>query len=53
MASHALARDERRLRRPRNSVTTLGWTHFWLMVAVLGGLLGLIAMGFVVSLART
>jgi len=50
MTHHALT-DERRSRAPmrsgpRNELFQLGWPHFWLFVAILGGSLALVALIF-------
>ncbi len=34
----------------RNGSLQLGWPHFWLMVSVLGGILGLVGLVFVLSI---
>lgn len=46
MASHALTHE--RLRRParRNGLFHLGPPQFWLLSAILGGILGLVALVF-------
>ena len=51
MASHALTREEaRRPRRPaRRSLTQLGWLHYWLLTATLGGMLALVALVFLIA----
>ena len=35
----------------RNGLFQLGWPHFWLLVGILGGMLGLVALIFFVHLA--
>ena len=35
----------------RAGVVNLGWPHYWLLTAILGGILGLIAMVFLVHAA--
>jgi hypothetical protein len=50
MTHHALT-DERRSRAPmrssrENPLFQLGWPHFWLFVAILGGSLALVALVF-------
>ena len=32
--------------RPRNPITQLGWPHYWLLTAILGGMLALVALVF-------
>lgn len=53
MASHALTPEEAgrsSSRRPaRRTVVQLGWPHYWLLTATLGGLLGLIAMVLLIA----
>jgi hypothetical protein len=50
MTAHSLSRKE--WRRPpahrgtRNGLLQLGWFHFWLLIAILGGMLGLVALVF-------
>ena len=34
----------------RNGLLHLGWSHFWLLIAVLGGMLALVAMVFFAQL---
>ena len=55
MSLHALIQD-RRPRPParpwsRNGLLQLGWPHFWLLVGILGGMLGLVALVFFASLS--
>ena len=33
-------------RGPRNEVLQLGWFHFWLLISILGGMLGLVVLVF-------
>jgi len=33
-------------RGSRNGVLQLGWSHFWLLIGILGGMLGLVALMF-------
>ena len=53
MASHALTHEEARrprLRRPvRPPISPLGWPHYWLLTATLGGMLALVALVFLIS----
>lgn len=41
----------RRPNRSAMSVTQLGWGHFWLFTAILGGLLGLFGIIFAAHLS--
>ena len=50
MTAHGLT--EKGWRRParrgtRNAVLQLGWFHFWLLIGILGGILGLVGLVFV------
>lgn len=50
MTAHSLSQKE--WRRPpahrgtRNGVLQLGWSHFWLLIGILGGMLGLVVLVF-------
>jgi len=50
MTSHSLS--QKGWRRPparygnRNGVIQLGWSHFWLLIGILGGMLGLVVLMF-------
>jgi hypothetical protein len=50
MTAHSLS--EKGWRRPlahrgtRNGVLQLGWPHFWLLIGILGGMLGLVVLIF-------
>jgi hypothetical protein len=46
-------KDWRRLPTPgaRNGLMQLGWPHFWLLSATLGGMLALVGLAFLASLA--
>jgi hypothetical protein len=50
MSAHSLS--EKGWRRPsthrgnRSEVLQLGWSHFWLLIGILGGMLGLIVVVF-------
>jgi len=52
MTSHSLTHAEARrspVRRVgRNGLVQLGWFHFWLLAAILGGMLALVALVFFV-----
>ena len=51
MTAQSLSQKE--WRRPtanrgtRNGVLQLGWSHFWLLISILGGMLGLVVLVFV------
>jgi hypothetical protein len=49
MIAHHLTRTEwRRPPAPNGAgLSRLGWPHFWLLGAILGGMLGLVAMIFI------
>ena len=47
--THAEAGRSPVRRRFRNGSLQLGWVHFWLMISILGGILGLIGMVFVLG----
>ena len=53
MTSHGLVHEEaqRPRLRPaaRNGLVKLGWPHFWLLSAILGGMMGLVALVFLAS----
>jgi hypothetical protein len=54
MTSHSLTHAEAR-RSPvhrvgRNGLLQLGWFHFWLLAAILGGMIALVALVFFASL---
>ena len=52
MASHALASNDARRPRRRaarsSPITPLGWAHYWLLTAILGGMLALVALLFLI-----
>ena len=54
MTAHSLTRAEAGRspgrRRFRNGSLQLGWSHFWLLISVLGGILGLVGLVFVLSI---
>jgi hypothetical protein len=55
MTAHSLSRKEWP-RRPthregRNGVVQLGWSQFWLLIGILGGILALVVLVFVAHLA--
>lgn len=35
----------------RNELVQLGWSHFWLLIGILGGILGLVILVFFAQLA--
>lgn len=47
MSAHSLTHREWRRtaahRRVGNGMLQLGWPHFWLLIGILGGILGLVA----------
>ena len=49
--THAEARRSPARRGFRNGSLQLGWAHFWVLVSILGGILGLI--GFVLVLSSS
>jgi hypothetical protein len=52
MASHALTSEEARrprLRPIRRPLNQLGWPHYWLLTAILGGMLALVALVFLIA----
>ena len=54
MTAHSLS--ERAWRRSshrggRNGVLQLGWFHFWLLIGILGGMLGLVGLVFLAYLS--
>jgi hypothetical protein len=52
MALHALTSAEgprSRGNRPRRPITQLGWPHYWLLAATLGGMLALVALVFLIA----
>jgi len=50
MTAHSLSQKDWRRptahRGPRNGVLQLGWSHFWLLIGILGGMLGLVLVTF-------
>jgi hypothetical protein len=52
MTSHTLTHQEARRPRPRRparrSITQLGWLHYWVIIAILGGMLALVALVFLI-----
>jgi hypothetical protein len=50
MTAHSLSEKGWRrplaYRRARNGVVQLGWSHFWLLIGILGGMLGLVVLMF-------
>jgi hypothetical protein len=54
MTAHTLRQEWRRRparRESRNGVVQLGWSQFWLLIGILGGLLALVVLVFVSHLA--
>ena len=55
MTAHSLAHEGTRRsparRGRRNGLLQLGWFHFWLLIGILGGMLGLAGVIIVASLA--
>ena len=55
MTAHSLS--EKKWRRApahhgkRNDLVQLGWSHFWLLIGILGGILGMVVLGFIASLS--
>ena len=53
MTSHTLTHEEaqrpRRRTATRRSITQLGWLHYWLLTATLGGMLALVALVFLIA----
>jgi hypothetical protein len=52
VTAHSLTHQESRQssvrRKSRNGLLQLGWLHFWLLAAILGGMLALVALVFFV-----
>lgn len=50
MTAHSLVQEESRQstagRIRKNGLLQLGWFHFWLLAAILGGMLALVALVF-------
>jgi hypothetical protein len=44
--THAESRQSRVRRVRKNGLLQLGWFHFWLLAAILGGMLALVALVF-------
>jgi hypothetical protein len=53
MTAHSLSEKgwRRGHHRTRNELVQLRWFHFWLLIGILGGLLGLIGVGFFAHLS--
>jgi hypothetical protein len=55
MTAHGLTQNGWRRSRARrgagNGVLQLGWFHFWLLIAILGGILGLVGLVFLAHLS--
>jgi hypothetical protein len=50
MTAHSLIHQDRVRRANRNGLLKLGWLHFWLLSAILAGMLGLVALVFFAAL---
>lgn len=50
MTAHSLTHEQRRRspsgRGGRNGLLQLGWSHFWLLIAILGGMLAPVVLVF-------
>jgi hypothetical protein len=48
MTAHSLTHDKERLSPARvvsrNGLLQLGWSHFWLLISILGGMLALVVL---------
>jgi hypothetical protein len=55
MTAHSLAHEEGRRslarRGGRNGLLQLGWSHFWLLICILGGMLALVVLVFFAHLS--
>jgi hypothetical protein len=51
MASDAPIHGSSGFRQGRKELVRLGWTHFWLLGGILGGMLALVLLVFYVHLA--
>jgi len=56
MTAHSLSEKAWRRRSSahrggRDGVLQLGWSHFWLLIGILGGMLGLVALVFLAYLS--
>jgi hypothetical protein len=51
MASHAPTHNGSRRHGGPNGLVRLGWTHFWLLGGILGGMLALVLLVFYVHLS--
>jgi hypothetical protein len=51
MTAHTLVREEVR-RRASRTLVQLGWPQFWLLGAILAGMLGLVALVFFAGLPQ-
>ncbi len=51
MHAHGFVQTDRPIREVvrRNGLLQLGWPHFWLLVAILGGMLALTALVFFIA----
>ena len=50
MAAHTLSEKTFRRTSASGAVVQLGWSHFWLLIGVLSGILGLVGVVFVAYL---
>jgi hypothetical protein len=50
MTAHTLVHEERRRRVFKRQLFQLGWPYFWLLSAILAGILGLVALVFLAGL---
>jgi hypothetical protein len=55
VTAHSLSHEETRKpparRASRNGLLHLGSAHYWLLIGILGGMLGLVMLAFVVHLS--
>jgi hypothetical protein len=51
MTAHTLVHERARRRKGGRSLFQLGWPQFWLLGGILAGILGLVALVFLASLA--
>lgn len=57
MTAHSLTHEEERRSPARhaggNGLLQLGWSQFWLLIAILGGMLALVALVFFARLSSS